>query len=81
MTDTLSPPFLTKDRVRYIPGVAYGDKDHEACEDGTISSVLWRDGAVKTVFVKFDKQVNKLGWDGTTAQGCTPTDLIVLKRE
>lgn len=44
------------DRVKYIPN--YGD-----CEWGSVSS--WND---HYVFVKYDKQVSKLGWEGTTSQ-------------
>jgi hypothetical protein len=39
-------------------------------ECGNISS--WND---KYVFVKFDNQVNKLGWNETTAQACKISDL------
>ncbi len=27
------------------------------------------------VFVKFSKQLQKFGWDGTTSQACDPSDL------
>lgn len=60
-------------RVRYIPGHARGDFDHEDCEDGAVSS---QNGY--SVFVRFDKQVAKFGWDGATSQGCNPTDLVKL---
>lgn len=60
-------------RVRYIPGHAGGDSSHPDCEDGAVSSAnhLY-------VFVRFDKTVAKLGWDGTTSQSCEPDDLIKL---
>lgn len=58
-------------RVRYIPGVASGDKTHPFCEDGTVSS---NNG--KYVFVRFDEQVQKLGFDGATSKSCDPSDLI-----
>lgn len=60
-------------RVRYIPGHAHGDSSHLDCEDGAVSSTnhLY-------VFVRFDKTVDKLGWDGTTSQSCDPDDLIKL---
>lgn len=58
-------------RVRYIPGHAYGDKTHPDCEDGTVSSNNGR-----YVFVRFDKQVAKLGFDGATSQSCDPSDLV-----
>ena len=65
--------FTPGTRIRYIPGVAQGNPNDTSCEDGTVSSVndLY-------VFVKFDKQVEKLGWDGTTSQSCDPKDLIIL---
>ena len=47
-------------RVVYVP-------THEF---GTVSS---KNDAY--VFVKFDKNVAHLGWDGTTSQGCNPEDL------
>jgi hypothetical protein len=65
--------FAPGDRVRYIPGHAFGDLDHEDCEDGTVSS---QNGTC--VFVRFDAQVEKLGWLETTAQGCDPRDLAKL---
>ena len=61
------------DRVRYVPGIAYGDPEHPDCEDGTITSF-----SATTVFVRFDAQVAKLGWDGATSQGCDPGDLRIL---
>ena len=67
----LASEFIHGNRVRYVPGVAYGDIQHPGCEDGTVSS---NNG--KYVFVKFDKQVRKLGWSGTTSQSCNPRDLV-----
>ena len=61
------------DRVRYVPNHANGDANHEDCEDGTISSI----GSM-FVFVKFDKQVSKLGWHGATSQSVNPDDLRVI---
>lgn len=61
------------DRVRYVPGHANGDAEHSDCEDGTVSSI----GSVN-VFVKFDKHVERHGWEGATAQACNPEDLKVL---
>lgn len=60
-------------RVKYIPGHAYGNGDHPDCEIGTVSSTNH-----KYVFVKFDKQLEKFGWDGTTSQSCDPSDLIII---
>ena len=60
-------------RVSYIPGHADGDALHPDCEHGTVSSKN-----NKYVFVKFDKQLKKFGWEGTTSQSCRPEDLIQL---
>ena len=62
--------FADGQRVRYIPGVAKGDPKHPACEDGRVSSHNSR-----FVFVKFDRQLERLGWEGTTSQSCDPADL------
>lgn len=59
-------------RVAYIPMHAFGDPNHADVEHGTISSVNH-----KYVFVRFDHQVAKLGWEGTTAQACDPYDLVL----
>ena len=58
-------------RVAYIPGHAHGDINHKDVEHGTVNSVnhLY-------AFVKFDKQVKKLGYEGTTSQSCQPADLV-----
>lgn len=60
-------------RVRYIPGHAHGDRGHPDCEDGTVSSL-----GPNNVRVRFDKHVARFGWDGATAQACTPDDLVLL---
>lgn len=56
-------------RVAYVPTHAEWDK--RAIEYGTVSSKN-----DKYVFVKFDKQLAKFGWDGTTSQSCDPNDLV-----
>lgn len=66
-------PFKPGDRVVYVPGHAFGDCDHPDCEHGTVSSV----GRVNNVFVRFDKQVSKFGWDGTTSESCDVDDLRI----
>ena len=63
--------FHRGDRVTYVPGHAKADINHPDAEGGTVSSV-----ANDVVFVKFDATVKKLGWKGTTAMACTPTDLV-----
>ncbi|RJR10697.1 hypothetical protein C4588_02785 [Candidatus Parcubacteria bacterium] len=63
--------FQPDDRVRYVPHHAAGDINHPDAEIGQVSSVS-RD----VVFVKFDKQVSKLGWEGTTSQACDPFSLM-----
>ncbi len=60
-------------RVIYIPLHANRDKNHPDVERGTVSSAN-----SKYVFVKFDKQLNKFGWEGTTSQSCDPNDLVVI---
>lgn len=67
--------FSPRARVAYIPSHANGDVSHADVEHGFVSS-LSQNG--KTVFVKFDRQLEKFGWDGTTSQGCDPSDLRVL---
>jgi hypothetical protein len=62
--------FLPGDHVIYVPRHAYDNLEHPDCRRGEVSSVNGH-----CVFVKFDEQVQKLGWDGTTSQGCQPTDL------
>lgn len=53
-------------RVAYIPS-----HNPEAKEYGTVSSVN-----EKYVFVRFNEQVAKFGWEGTTSQSCNSSDLI-----
>ncbi len=65
--------FRPRMRVVYIPLHALGDINHPDVEYGAVSSIN-----SKYVFVKFDKQVNKLGWEGTTSQSCDPDDLIII---
>lgn len=65
--------FIKGMRVCYVPLHAHGDLSHKDVESGTVSS---NNG--KNVFVKFDKQLAKFGWEGTTSQGCSPEDLKLL---
>ena len=60
-------------RVAYVPLHANGDLNHKDVERGTVSSIN-----AKFAFVKFDKQLNKFGWDGTTSQSCNPSDLQLI---
>lgn len=69
----LCSQFVPADRVRYVPGHARGDASHVDCLDGAVSS---QNG--HSVFVKFDKLVARLGWEGTTSQSCDPADLVKL---
>jgi hypothetical protein len=62
--------FIPGMRVHYVPRHALGNLNHPDCEKGTVSSK-----GRFLVFVKFDKQTAKFGWDGTTANGCRPEDL------
>jgi len=59
-------------RVAYVP--AHAEWDRNAIECGTVSSVNH-----KYAFVKFDKQLSKFGWDGTTSQACDPNDLVAIE--
>lgn len=58
-----SRDFIAGQRVEYV----HFDGKTEA---GTVSSVNDR-----YVFVRFDKHVQKFGWDGATSQSCDPNDL------
>ena len=60
-----------KMRVAYVPVPAQWDKN--AIEKGTVSSKN-----DECVFVKFDKQLLKFGWNGTTSQSCNPNDLVAI---
>ena len=57
-------------RVAYVPTHAHGDMNHPDVEYGVVSSTN-----AKYVFVKFDRQLNRFGWEGTTSTACHPTDL------
>lgn len=57
--------------VRYLPMHANGQLSHPDVEEGIVSSKNDH-----FAFVKFHKQVAKLGWDGTTAQSCGAESLI-----
>lgn len=63
--------FRVGQRVIYVPMHAEGDLSHPDCEHGRISSKN-----EYFVFVRFDKHVQTLGWDGATAQCCDPSDLV-----
>ena len=65
--------FQPGDRVIYVPMHAHGDRKHPDCEHGRVSSI----NAVGNVFVRFDKQVARLGWDNTTSQSCDPLSLVL----
>lgn len=57
--------FNPGDEVIYVPYHAEGNRKHTDCEWGRVSSVNDH-----YVFVRFNKTVAKLGWEGTTSQGC-----------
>ncbi len=63
----------TRTRVRYIPGIAYGDRNHPDCEDGVVTLV-----GTSSVFVKFNQAITRFGIDNVTAQACSPEDLVFL---
>jgi hypothetical protein len=58
-------------KVAYVPSHAEWDKD--AIEYGIVSSKN-----DKYAFVKFNKQLEKFGWEGTTSQSCNPNDLVAV---
>lgn len=60
-------------RVAYVPLHAHGDLTNPSVEHGTVSSKN-----DKNVFVRFDKQVSRFGWEGTTSQSCYPDSLVKL---
>jgi len=64
--------FTPGDRVIYVPMHAHGNRTHADCERGKVSSV----NDAGTVFVRFDRSVARLGWDGATSQGCYPDTLV-----
>lgn len=43
--------------------------------DGTAERGTVSRANSKFVFVRFDKHVNKFGWEGATSQACDPNDL------
>lgn len=63
------------DRVRYVPLHAHGNPDHADCENGTVSST--NDHGI---FVRFDTAIDRLGWEGATAQSCNPSDLVKIRK-
>lgn len=65
--------FTAGDRVAYVPLHAGGWIEHPDVEYGTVSSTN-----DVNVFVKFDKQLKKFGWQGTTSQSCDPDSLVKL---
>lgn len=60
--------------VRYVPGHAHGDLAHGDCEDGRISSMN-----DDHIFVRFNKRVAVLGWEGTTGEACDPAMLVPVE--
>ncbi len=71
----------TGDRVAYVPYHANGDLNHPDIEIGTISSMKDVSKTILphfTYFVRFDETVARLGWEGTTGQGCKRDQLVKL---
>lgn len=58
-------------RVAYVP--AHAALYPDAIEYGVVSSTNH-----KFAFVKFDRQLVKFGWDGTTSQSVRPEDLVAI---
>ncbi len=67
--------FKKRERVRYIPTHASGNKFHKHCEDGVVSSIN-----DKYVFVKYDNMIGKMvtGDEPYTSAATRPEDLIKL---
>lgn len=59
----MSKQFKPQDRVCYEP-------KHGKAQWGTVSSVN-----EKYVFVRFDEQVSRLGWEGATSKACLPSQI------
>jgi len=76
MSNNSIEQFKLNDRVIYIPRHVGKDRSHPDCRRGSVSSVNDH-----YVFVRFDEQVSKLGWEGTTAQGCRPDQLEIETHE
>ena len=66
--------FKRFDRVRYVPHHATSEAD---CEVGTVHRV--RDNC-DLVFIKFDSQVAKVGFNDAVAPGCDPKQLQLIDR-
>ena len=69
----------TGDRVAYVPYHAEGNINHADVEYGIISLIKeFMPGDIPrfTYFVRFDKTVQLLGWEGTTGQGCKRDQLV-----
>lgn len=69
--------FKEMQRVIYVPQHTLtdglSDFRHPDCEHGVISSI----SSKGFPFVRFDKQVAKLTWEGATSQCCNPLDLTL----
>lgn len=61
----IGPRFKRGDWVVYVPGVAAGDPNHDACERGTVSRVS---GSGDLVFVTYGEELH--------AKATSPTDLF-----
>ena len=57
--------------VAYVPNHANNDYFHKDVEFGTVSNKN-----DKYVFVKFEKQLKKFSWEGTTSKTCYPNNLV-----
>ena len=70
--DAKPEDFPAGSRVVYIPMHAQASRGraHRDCEHGKVSSIN-----ASNVFVRFDAQVERLGWGDTTAQACYPWTL------
>lgn len=58
-------------RVAYVPVHADGDLLHPDVEYGTVSSC-----GSQLIYVRFDEQMEKHGFEGATAKGCKAANLF-----
>ena len=65
--------FKPGDQVIYMPGIAYGNPTHPACERGVVSST---NGV--NVFVRYWVKYGNETKLSATAQATSPDDLVLL---
>ena len=71
--------FQPRQRVWYVPFRGCDTKDIEPGEVSSVRLIRSARGMRTVVFVKFDAQLAKFGWEGTTSQACDAEDLLTDK--